>query len=213
MKKIYSKTLHDRLDKEAGLWDTVKGVGSTLKGVYDKGKDIYEKGKDVAQRARVGWELGKMDIGEQPWKQRLNSMMYEGAYPKNPQGQYIYKKDIIDENGQTQRVPHNPFFVKGFKDKMTRQRSSNFGRYGMPRGKKINPMRENEPGIKDVINQALEALNRDNDHRLLNNLEMQGIIINEGSQIQPGATQQAGQAPVPTPVQPVMPQTNPQVQQ
>jgi len=183
MKKIFSKTLNARLDKEAGLWDAVKGVGSTL-------KDWYGKGKDVANKARLGWELGKTDF-EPEWKQQLGAIQHKGLYPMTPDGKPIY----IDESTGK---PINPYYKPGLMTSLMQNRRNS----GLPIGKTINPIYRKDPVMQGRVQEALSKLYNRRDSSMFKELEQRQIIINENQPKQPAAKQKATRPVAPTPIVP-----------
>ena len=180
MKQIISKNMSNRIQKEAGLWDSIKGKA---KGLWDGAGKAYDATQDFYNKARLGWELGKTFQGKAPWQQKMEAMMYKNMYPTDAQGNPVYKtKD--PKTGQ--EFPHNPFFVPGLRDKMTKSHMGH-GMYRLPKGKIINPAKAHDAGIQEQVQQAL-MLAQMGDSSGMHFLEQNQTIINEQNKQQP-ATQ------------------------
>lgn len=184
--------------KNAGFWDTIKDIGRGVADTYDK--------------ARMGWEIGKMEPKPR-WQQRMDATMNnEPIYinvpdPENPGRtkrvlRYMVEdpnrpgEPLLDENGQPVPPEKNPYYVPGFKEKInqirayTGQGGSLFGLRNSlrSRGKRMTQKAEKAIVQDETLAQRIEQAFRlflQGNPSAIRQLEQEGLIENDISNTQP----------------------------
>jgi len=197
MKIIVSKLLDKRMRKTAGWWDTIKNVGNQVADTYDK--------------ARMGWEIGKIDPKPR-WQQKLDAATTPPEQYTDSQGNVKYVSVNPETGEQKPANPHyKPELAKGMGN---RAYQSNYGNIFSTRnklrmrGKQLTQKGEKSFTDKDQtiakrIQEALEKEEQGNES-LIQQLEKEGFIVNVQAPTQPVNNQNPQQG------QPVANQPGPQ---
>lgn len=214
MKIIVSKSLTKKMRKDAGFWDSLKNIG---KGVGKAVQDVGQGVADVYDKARMGWEIGKMEPKPR-WQQGMDATMDPNPI-YNAQGKPLYVEK--DETGKAKidpttgkPIPENPYYVPGFRDRINQMRAytgqggSLFGLRNSlkSRGKRMTQKAEKaivqDETLGARIEQALRLFIQGNPSEI-NRLMQEGLIENESQTTQPATPPvRPGTVPVQSPAQP-----------